>query len=106
MFNLSYLLAERTNTIDYVAVVLFLENRLLNLSKGPLNTLRGQMQVQSRILIETQNIDRGTPKVFLHPPSPSERMSFIKIIGLIIPRVTALSIQKRDCEKYLLKTAA
>ena len=42
-------------------------------------------------------------KVFLHPPPPSERESLLRIVELTIPKVTALSIQKRDCENYLFQ---
>jgi len=42
-------------------------------------------------------------KVFLHPPPPLERESFIRIVELRIHQIYLLSIQKRDCEKYLFQ---
>jgi len=42
-------------------------------------------------------------KVFLHPPS-SERESFVRWVGLKIPKTNFLSIAKRNCENYLLIT--
>jgi hypothetical protein len=33
-------------------------------------------------------------KVFLHPPPPSERESFVKVLGLIILKMNLLSIPK------------
>ena len=42
-------------------------------------------------------------KVFLHPPPPLERESFIRTLELTIPKVTTLSIPKQDCENYLLR---
>jgi hypothetical protein len=47
-----------------------------------------------------------TLKVFLHPPPPLEREGFIRIVELTIPKVTTLSIQKRNCENYLLRITA
>jgi hypothetical protein len=44
-----------------------------------------------------------TLKVFLHPPPPLERESFVEAVGFIIQRLGVLSIQKRDCENNLLK---
>ena len=40
-------------------------------------------------------------EAFLHPPPPSERESFDKIVEFTIPKATILSIPKRDCENYL-----
>jgi len=48
----------------------------------------------------TQNIHKGILKVFLDPPPPLERESFAMVVELTIPKVTNLSTQKRDCEKY------
>jgi hypothetical protein len=41
-------------------------------------------------------------KVFIHSPPPLERERLISIVELTIPKVITLSIQKGDCEKYLL----
>jgi hypothetical protein len=41
-------------------------------------------------------------KVFLHPLSPSEKESFVRWVGLKIPKTNFLSIAKRNCENYLL----
>jgi hypothetical protein len=40
-------------------------------------------------------------KVFPHPPPPLERESFVRTLEPRIHQKYLLSIQKRDCEKYL-----
>jgi hypothetical protein len=40
-------------------------------------------------------------KVFVHSPPPLEREGIFRTVGLRIPEVTLLSIQKGGCENYL-----
>jgi hypothetical protein len=42
-------------------------------------------------------------KIFLHPPPPLGRESFVRVIPLIIQKMNLLSTLKIDCENYLLK---
>jgi len=42
-------------------------------------------------------------EVFLHPPPPSERERFVRLVGSKIPKANFLSIAKRNCENYLLR---
>jgi len=58
------------------------------------------------IWMRIQIAKREILKVFLRPPPPSERESFVGCVKLTIPKVTTLSIEKRDCEKYLLRITA
>jgi hypothetical protein len=44
-----------------------------------------------------------TLRIFLHPPPPWERESLIRVAELTIPKVTALSTQKGNCENYLFE---
>jgi hypothetical protein len=60
----------------------------------------GQVEMQDKIF------DKETLEVFLHPPHPLARESFIRIVESTIPKLTTLSIQKRACEKYLLRNTA
>jgi hypothetical protein len=41
-----------------------------------------------------QNFERKILKVFLHPPPPSERESFDRVVEFTIPEATILSIHK------------
>jgi len=60
----------------------------------------------SPILTEGEfNTVENILKVFLHPPPPPERESFIKIFESRIPKSTILSIEEPDCEDYLLRIA-
>jgi hypothetical protein len=45
----------------------------------------------------------GLLKVFLHPPPPLEREGLVRIVWLVAHKMNLLSIQKRDCENYLLR---
>ena len=44
-----------------------------------------------------------TLKVLLHPPPPSGKRKFIRLVELTIPKMAILSISKWDCENYLLR---
>ena len=44
----------------------------------------------------TLNSDRETLKVFLHPPPPSGKRKFIRLLSLEYQKVITLSIQKPD----------
>ena len=40
-------------------------------------------------------------KVFLHPPPPLERESFVEVADFMIQEMNLLSTKKLDCEKNL-----
>jgi hypothetical protein len=72
---------------------------------GPLRYFEVRFKYRAEFSIGTQNFNTRIFEVLLDPPPPLERKSFVGCVKLIIPKVTALSMQKRDCEKYLFQRA-
>jgi hypothetical protein len=74
-------------------------------SGRPLRSLEIRKRYRAKFSRQTQNFEEDSFKGLSPSTTPFGKRKFIEA-NLIISSVTGLSIQKRDCEKYLLRITA